>query len=270
MKKTQISILGCGWLGLPLAKLFIENNYTLKGSTTSVDKIDALKEATVKPYIIKINEAQIHGDIAGFLEGSSILIINIPPGLRKQPQKNHVTELKHLINCIDKSTIKHVLYVSSTSVFKDEESLPIITAYSLPNAKTNSAKQLIAIEKLLKSNTNFKTTILRFAGLFDADRHPGKFLSGKENIKNPNAPVNLIHKKDCVSLILKLIQNNIWEETFNAANPSHPLKENYYTSYCKTNNLTPPKFEKNSVSRGKTVDASKLVQLLNYSFKMGL
>jgi len=35
---TQISILGCGWLGLPLAKAILENEFSVKGSTTSREK----------------------------------------------------------------------------------------------------------------------------------------------------------------------------------------------------------------------------------------
>lgn len=30
-----ISILGCGWLGLPLAKKLVENQWIVNGSTTS-------------------------------------------------------------------------------------------------------------------------------------------------------------------------------------------------------------------------------------------
>ena len=42
---TKISILGCGWLGLPLAKAIVENGFSVKGSTTSSEKI-----ATLGPF----------------------------------------------------------------------------------------------------------------------------------------------------------------------------------------------------------------------------
>jgi 3-hydroxyisobutyrate dehydrogenase-like beta-hydroxyacid dehydrogenase len=31
---TKISILGCGWLGFPLAKALLKDGFTVKGSTT--------------------------------------------------------------------------------------------------------------------------------------------------------------------------------------------------------------------------------------------
>lgn len=47
---TKISILGCGWLGLPLAKALIENGFSVKGSTTSTDKLTALENDGITPF----------------------------------------------------------------------------------------------------------------------------------------------------------------------------------------------------------------------------
>ena len=57
--KTQISIIGCGWLGLSLANHFIEKGYFIKGSTTSKTKIEALEQLQIKPFLIQINESKI-------------------------------------------------------------------------------------------------------------------------------------------------------------------------------------------------------------------
>ena len=46
-----ISLLGCGWLGLPLAKQLIEKGYTVKGTTTTEDRMSVLECAGVVPYL---------------------------------------------------------------------------------------------------------------------------------------------------------------------------------------------------------------------------
>jgi hypothetical protein len=53
------------------------------------------------------------------------------------------------------------------------------------------------------SNSRFKTTVLRFGGLIGEDRNPFKFIAGRENMDNPDAPINLIHQADCIGIILK-------------------------------------------------------------------
>ncbi|SDS50675.1 NAD(P)H-binding protein [Winogradskyella sediminis] len=264
---TQISIIGCGWLGFPLAQQLIKEGYTTNGSTTSTDKLSVLKSNGIQPFLVTLSETTISGDYSKFLTGSNIVIINIPPGLRKQPNKNHVAEIKHLMHAIEHHNIKQVLYISSTSVYKDNFHYPIISANTVPNATSKSGKQLIAIEQMLSTNPNFKTTILRFGGLVDKDRHPSKFLSGKTNIPNPEAPINLIHKTDCIAIISTILKNELWNVTLNAAYPIHPSKKTYYIDYCQHHNLPLPEFNSVTKSKGKLIDSSLLVQLLKYTFK---
>lgn len=265
--KKQISIIGCGWLGLPLSKFLIDEGFIVKGSTTSSDKLNLLKKNRIEGYLVHLNETEITGDYFKFLEDSDTIIINIPPGLRKQPNKNHVTEVKHLISAIETHHIKHVLYISSTSVFNNETNFPEIKDSTVPNATSNTTKQLIEIEQLLQNNPHFETTILRFGGLFDEKRHPARYLSGRKNIENPEAPINLIHKDDCIQIISKILKNNIWKVSLNAVYPKHLDKKTYYSTYCQRLNILLPQFNTTVKSKGKIIDSSKLVQLLNYTFK---
>lgn len=262
--KNQISIIGCGWLGLPLATHFIKMHYTIKGSTTSHQKLNTLKNHGVIPYKIDLSTSKIEGDICEFLKGSDTLIINIPPGLRKHPHKNHVAEINILLKAIDSSSIKQVLYVSSTSVFEDSISIPVFQLEDQP--KPNTTNQLITIETLLKNNPKFKTTVVRFGGLFAEDRHPARFLSGKTNVKNPEAPINLIHRADCINMISKIITSNFWNKTLNLAYPFHPTKATYYTNFCKSKNIPIPKYDTTNPSKGKYIDSSKVGTILDVSF----
>ena len=268
--KKKISIIGCGWLGFDLAQSLIKEGYHIKGSTTTKDKLTKLEDANIEAYHIQLNENGVSGNYIDFLKGSESVIINIPPGLRKNPNKNHVAELQHLMDAIASSIIKNIIYISSTSVFKDETHFPAYNSNSIPNATSNSSKQLIAIENLLKKNNNFNTTIIRFGGLFDSERHPAKYLAGKTNLSNPKAPVNLIHKEDCINIITLILKHNIWNEVFNAAHPNHPTKKDYYTSYCKKHQLDLPKFNDSEKNEGKIIESTKLEQLLTYSFKQAL
>ncbi|MFD1062454.1 NAD(P)H-binding protein [Winogradskyella litorisediminis] len=270
MKNNKISILGCGWLGLSLAKHLLKIGHHVKGSTTTQSKLKVLEYEGIYSFLIQLEENKIEGNISDFLDKSDTLIINIPPGLRKNPNKNHVAEIEQLILQIEKSSIENVLFVSSTSVFKNEVSFPLIASEVKPNATSNSAKQLIEIENLLQNNSNFKTTILRFSGLFGDERHPGKFLSGQDNVSNPDAPINLIHRQDCVQIISKIIQNHHWNITLNATFPKHPSKETFYVDYCKTHDLPLPTFNHSIPSKGKIIDGSYLAQLLTYEYELSL
>jgi len=261
---TKISILGCGWLGLPLAKVLVKNGFSVKGSTTTQDKIDVLKQSGIEPFLFALNPENIQGNAISFLEHSEVLIINIPPKLRGNSKEDFVGKMKTLIPFIEKSSVEKVLFVSSTSVYADEN--VIVTEETPPQPETESGRQLLQSEQLLQNNTHFKTTIVRFGGLIGEDRHPIRFLSGRDAIENPNAPINLIHLEDCIGIITQIIQQNSWGEIYNGVAPFHPSRESYYVNKAIELNLELPKFNHSNPSIGKTIASNKLETILNYEF----
>ena len=261
---NQISILGCGWLGLPLAKKLVEIGYSIKGSTTSSDKLPVLNNAGINPFLISVYEKEIKGNFQGFLENSGILIVDIPPKLRGSEKENFVSKIQTIISLLEQSSIKKVLFISSTSVYADDNS--IITEKSLINPDTESGKQLFQSEQLLSNCKNFETTILRFGGLIGEDRHPIRFLAGRTNLENPEGPINLIHQTDCIGIILEIIKQHCWGEVFNAVAPFHPGREDYYTQKAITLQLPLPLFNQSASSFGKTISSKKLEKILQYQF----
>ncbi|TDD78119.1 NAD(P)H-binding protein [Flavobacterium caseinilyticum] len=260
----KISILGCGWLGLPLAKALLSNRFSVKGSTTSEEKLAILENAGIEPFLIALSENKATGNITDFLENSEILIIDVPPKLRGLGTENFVSKIRNVIPFIEKSSIKNVLFISSTSVYNDEDAF--VTEETIPKPDTESGKQLLETEQLLQNNSHFKTTVLRFGGLIGEDRHPIKFLAGRENLDNPDVPINLIHQEDCLGIILKIIETDSWTETFNAVAPSHPSRELYYTQKASDLDLAIPKFNHKNPSIGKTILSAKIEAVLNYTF----
>ena len=262
MKK--ISILGCGWLGLPLAKSLVSKGYSVKGSTTSEAKLAVLEFANIQAYSIRLTENEVIGQTDDFLSESEILIIDIPPKLRGDGAENFVTKIATLIPFIAKSTINHVVFISSTSVYADDNT--IVTENSQPEPDTESGRQLLASEKLLQTNTNFKTTVIRFGGLIGENRHPIHFLAGRQNLENPEAPINLIHQDDCIGIIEAVIAQNAKGEVFNAAAPYHPSRKDYYTQKAIALGLPLPEFDEGKASIGKLIVAEKIGLMLHYSF----
>ena len=274
---TKISILGCGWLGMPLAKALLEKGIQINGSTTTVEKLSLLQSENINPFLIDIPSIIDKGSVDminfsssmnSFLEGSETLIIDIPPKLRSASaptdEKTFVKKIAALIPFIIKSTVQNVLFVSSTSVYGENQGT--VDELTIPEPETESGKQLLECESLLKSNSNFKTSILRFGGLIGSDRQPGKYLAGRENLENPDSPVNLIHQKDCIGIILKIIETDCWNEIFNAVSPFHPSRESYYSQKAADLHLPLPKFDHSKPSVGKLIENNKIINLLKYTF----
>jgi nucleoside-diphosphate-sugar epimerase len=265
MKNNKISILGCGWLGLPLAESLVQKGYSVKGSTTDLDKIALLKDKGILPYQIAISDTEIKANyIAGFLD-SDILIINFPPKRRPDIVDFHTAQFQLLIPKIIESSIKQVLFVSSTSVYPDTNE--IVTEKETRIPEKESGKALLIVEKMLLEQKRFNTTIVRFSGLIGYDRMPGRFLAGKKEVQNGEAPINVIHQDDCIAIIESIIEKEIWGEIFNASTDIHPKRSTYYELAAEKIGLEKPTFTPTENLCYKIINSDKLKAKLDYQFK---
>lgn len=257
----KISILGCGWLGLPLAIDLIYKGFKVNGSTTSISKLDMLKANSIAPFLVQLGETTTN-HLHEFLK-SDLLIINIPPGRNKENVSDYSTKMKNLAESISNSSIKKIIFISSTSVYDECNNLVDEETDSLSDS--DSGSRMIDAEETFKNLTNIDTTIIRMAGLVGPNRHPGRFFAGKENIPDGLAPVNLIHLEDCIGIIEHVITHNLWNQTFNGAAPTHPHKMDFYDLASQQLYGKEAKFisEKGNY---KIVDSSKIINE-GYQFK---
>lgn len=263
---AQISILGCGWLGFPLALSLQQKGFVIHGSTTSRGKLETLRAKAIHPFLINLTEKNIAGDINSFLDGSGVLIIDIPPKMRNNPSRSFSEKVKVLIPFIEASTVKRVLFVSSTSVFGDQQGRVDEDTQPLPD--TPSGEELLKSETLLAKNPHFKTTILRFGGLTGPDRHPVHYFAGRKGLTGANAPVNLIHRSDCIGIIEEILHQHRWGHIFHGVYPDHPSKEVYYTQKAVEYGLEPSNFKEEASTDYKKVDSIYVSKLLDYQFKV--
>ncbi|HYW33965.1 MAG TPA: SDR family oxidoreductase [Balneolaceae bacterium] len=264
----NISILGCGWLGFPLAVQLTHHKHQVKGSTTTPDKMKRLRQEKILPYLLKLTpELENPHEVQSFWD-SDTLVLNVPPGRGRDNMVDyHLRQIQSVASYAAQSSINFVLFVSSTSVYPKFPGVVTEKDVVPGKAARSSGNALIQAEQLLQEQENFATTILRLGGLYGGDRHPARYLAGRKNLGDPAAPVNLIHRDDCLQIIQQIIEENITGEVFNAVADSHPARRQYYTRTAKALGLEPPTFsDENEDKNYKIVSNQKLRQRLSYSF----
>ncbi len=247
--------MGCGWLGLPLAKYLVANSYSVHGTTTSNEKLLLLGKEDIVPHQITLSSNAIGGDIQSLLSQIDILIINIPPKLRSGNSESFYEKVKLVYIEIKKSSVSHIIFISSTAVYGEIKGE--VTEDCMPKPITESGKQLFAAEQLFKKDDELPSTVIRFGGLIGPDRHPVTMLSKRQNLVNGYDPINLIHLNDCIHMISTIIKNDYWGEIFNGVYPFHPTKKEFYIKEALKMGLPPPDYSKSLPSKLNKVIVSK-------------
>lgn len=260
----KISILGCGWLGFALGKHLLAEGHQVKGSTTTPAKLAMLEAATIEPFLIKVEQRLEGEQLTDFFE-SDLLVLNIPPK-RSNPNivADHTAQMKAIMQAVERSTVQKMIFVSSTSVYGNTNT--VVTEETPAKPERASGKALVLVENHLKSIPSLQLTILRMAGLVGGDRKAGRFLAGKTNVSNGNAYVNLVHRADCIGIIEQVIIQEKWGNIYNVCADEHPLKKDYYIAQAIKEGLTPPTFLEASETAYKIVSNQKVKSDLNYQF----
>ncbi|MBB6001818.1 SDR family NAD(P)-dependent oxidoreductase [Arcicella rosea] len=255
----KISILGCGWLGLPLGKYLVENGHEVKGSTTSEAKLSLLQSVGIQPFLLKFSPAVEGDELAEFLQ-SEILIICIPPRAGKYGEDYHIQQIQSLIPALKKSSIQSIIYTSSTSVYPD------LNREITEDDEVITSSALIKVEELLKA-LDTQTTILRCGGLMGMERIGAKYFAGKR-INTGQIPVNYIHQDDVIGIISTILEKGFWGETFNVVSPEHPVRKEVFLKNCEEYGFEVPIFEEATEAIPfKIISPQKLIEKTGYQFK---
>lgn len=258
-----ISVLGCGWFGLPLASRLVKEGFRVKGSTTSPGKINKLKECGIDPYVIELTSASDVKSQESFF-AADLLIITIPP---RGSASGHdfVASIRAVMAQFNASTVKRVIFISSTSVIGEANAR--VNEFTTLHPESVNGQLMAAAEDLIKSVAPGRATVVRFAGLVGPGRDPGNFLAGKRNVPNGRAPVNLIHLDDCIGICLSIIKVDAFGYTIHACSPDHPMKKDFYTLASARAGKDVPQFN-DDLMNWKIVDSIYIDSLLSYKFQV--
>lgn len=271
---TNIGIIGCGWLGTALARSLLSDHVNVLATTTSSDKQNRLKNLGISSELLQLPDN--HDELKNKkIFNQNQLVICITPQL-KYGKKDYAIKINNLVLAANYNRVKHIILISTSAVYGNlTGNINEDAALDLSNEKVLA---LVNAEQALKNFSGSKT-ILRLTGLVGEDRHPGRFLAGKKELKNGNTAVNLIHQQDAVGIIRCLLTANIQAykttrsknniEIFNGTSNTHVSRQVFYQKAAQALNLIPAEFlpvtNKNN-GASKIIEAKKIQDKHNYKF----
>ncbi|MCW8327322.1 SDR family oxidoreductase [Photobacterium sp. SDRW27] len=266
----KVSICGCGWLGLPLAKQLVRNGDSVFGSRREPCEAAKLVDfgihgvALTLPLYLPDNDDDMTHLYSEFFD-TDVLVINVPPGRGEGADERFIANVQSMSYAAQKYGCRRVIFISTTSVYGDVTGE--VEEGTVPRPNTASGHAHWYIEQWLQEQWGADVVILRFAGLIGPGRHPVKFLSGRKGLINGSDPVNLIHLDDCIQAIGQITA--CWPSTnvLHLSAPSHPTRREYYTAMALTAGLPLPEFTDSPVSNAKVINGQHTCEILDMTLQ---
>ncbi len=256
----KVSILGCGWLGLPLAGHLLSQHIAVSGSYRSHDTKLELLRWGIKPFEIDVNQPD---KIKTQFFHCNVLVIALPP--TKAGKEHYPNNIHKILLKATAAGVKSVYFTSSTSVYAASEN-PISESNAVFSNEPN-AKLLLETEGYVRDLFPKNHCITRLGGLIGPGRFPGRFLAGREQVAGADCPVNFLSLEDGARLIGELICNEFLGHTFNLVAPEHPTKNEYYNYACALSGEKAPSFDESlRLSEYKLVKGDYLEQITRLEY----
>jgi len=236
MKK--VSIIGLGWLGEATGLLLQTQGYEVLGSSTRPEKVEILRKRGLDAVQFSLTPAP-EGTGYQRLFDSEILVVTLPPRSRQGDGELYLKQLASLRELIARSSVKQLIFISSTGIYPNEsKSLPYTEVEPI-NARNAGNPVLYEAEALMETPASYQLTVLRMGGLMGADRIPGTYFSGKEQVAG-HTRVNFIHQADAARMVAWVINQGLWNQTFNGVAPEHPFRREIYAKNSSSLGILPP------------------------------
>jgi nucleoside-diphosphate-sugar epimerase len=256
MKK--VSIIGLGWLGEATGMLLQAQGYQVLGSSTRSEKVGLLREKGLDAVHFALDPDPKGIDYQRLFE-SEILVVTLPPRSRQGDGEAYLQQLASLRDLITSTEVKQVLFISSTGIYPNENNAAPYTEEEVSESTAGNAI-LYRAEALMGTSSRYDLIVLRMGGLMGADRIPGTYFSGREQVVG-HTRVNFIHQKDAARMIAWVINQGLWNQTFNGVAPEHPFRREVYQHNASALGIPlPASFqEATDVEVGRLISSEKIV-----------
>ena len=228
-RKQSILIAGCGDIGSQLAELFYKD--TRSKNITGPDNFQTygLKRSKgIDTNCIRWIQADLtRPQTLTSIPEADYLIYTATPGQRTEAayRRTYLEGLKHIVNAVEKTRIKRIFMVSSTSVYGQNNGIWVNE--QTPAVPQSFSGRIIREAESWLENHSIPSSIIRFSGIYGPGRDflIRKILAGGYSLQqSPPKYSNRIHRDDCALVLAHLIRRD---------NLNKPLASTYLASDCE-------------------------------------
>jgi nucleoside-diphosphate-sugar epimerase len=263
----HVLIIGCGYLGLRAARVWIARQHAVTALTRSPDRANEWANLGINPVLGDVMEPNT---LAGLPEADACLYaVGFDRSGGHEKRDVYVNGLRNVLRVIEQR-IPRLIFISSSSVYGQDQG-EIVDESSPTRPLTEGGRICLEAEQVVREfypegKLQRPAVILRLAGIYGPGRLIGRIDQLRQRIPisaNPRAWLNLIHVDDAVQAVLELADEAPAATTF-LLSDNHPLRRGeFYETLARLVGAPAPVFESlDEASLNKRCDSSRILREL--------
>jgi nucleoside-diphosphate-sugar epimerase len=260
----RVLIIGCGYVGLPLAAELARLGHEVFGLTRTGGTAAALQARGIRPLAADITR---RSDLDG-LPLPLDWVVNTVASNRGGPEEYrqvYLEGMRHILQWLEASPPKKFVYTSSTSVYGQTDG-SLVKESSPAEPKGELGQTLVATEQCLLEaarTKHFPAVILRAAAIYGPGRGHLFLQYLKDEARIPGRGerlVNMIHRDDLAACILAALKSGRPGDIYNACDDEPVPQIHFFRWLSETLGKNMPPFvrEDEAASRKRAVTHKKV------------
>lgn len=234
----NVFIVGCGDIGLRVARLCEQKNLPVTGLVRSTESVSRLQQTGVSAIQVNLADVTALPDIN--TAGATIIYLAPPPSEGETDPL-----IRHFLTAItgDAQAEKLVL-LSTTAVYGDCQGEWIDETYPV-NPQTARGRRRLDAETAVRewsSNTGVPIVILRVGGIYGSGRLPlERIKQGLPILNEAESPyTNRIHQDDLAQICLAAAERGKAGEVYNVSDGQPGTMSGYFKAIARAHSLPEP------------------------------
>jgi nucleoside-diphosphate-sugar epimerase len=227
----KVVVVGCGYVGLPLAGELVRAGHEVFGINRSPEKAAPLRAAGVEPLMADITQRAALDALPREFDWAVNTVSSNKGGLKEYEQV-FLEGTRHLVDWLAAMPLKKYIHAGSTSVYAQRDgSLVKETSASQPT--TEMGLVLADTEEVLLrafQDRKFPAVLLRVAGIYGPGRGRLFLQYLKDEARIPGKGLrllNMIHRDDVVGAIFAALKSGRPGEIYNVVD-DEPVPEIHF------------------------------------------
>lgn len=245
----KATILGCGYVGTAVARLWHHKGHTVTATTTTPEKVFGLQAIVSQVAVVTGGEGE---KLKQLLAQQDILLICVGAGRQASYEATYLNTAKTLAAILPQTSIRQVIFTSSYSLYGDhqgawvDESTPVKPATA--NGETMAATERTLLDTITPQR---RVCIFRLGGIYGPGRELSKIygrIAGTTRPGTGEEGSNWIHLEDIVGAIDFACQHHL-NGIYNLVQDEVPTVRELIQRVCDTHQIPPIAWDPSQPSR---------------------
>ena len=245
----KIAIIGCGYVGMAVARYFYpQPGSVVTATTTTPERVTILENIAHQVTVVKGSDTL---GLKSVVQNQDVILLCV--GARgKSYQDTYIHTAQNLVSLVRQTpSVKQLIYTSSYGIYGDQQGR--LVEESTPLAPATANQQILAdTEQILLSATSAqrRVCIFRLGGIYGPSRELVKIygrVAGKTIPGNGFEPSNWIHLDDIVGAIAFASQQQL-QGVYNLVDDSQLQRRELIEQVLSKHNLNPITWDKSQPS----------------------